>query len=1468
MSSPNEQTTSEQEQPVESTGAAAAELPVTQAAQTSVDPRAVDGTADESHEAGNEDASKDQTDGTDAGAGDPERLLVSSNPEYKQMIQSRSNMKRRLTRVRQKIKIHLDLLGTDCFSADALGRLDVSAARSLYDEASGLKSNIEGIQDNIRRSLEDANEDKKLDEQDAWENNFELECVCLLRLAQCLQQCDHHSRTQYEAEDERRTRLRLLEEHGPRALDVLDATMSSPRSGPKPTCHASPTLHAWSEKSADTDIDTAASSACDTVEPPRQSQCESAEQSHAQSAVLHDIVHVVDATESPASAANAQETSAAVSVRSQPRSPVPPVPKPRVRHAIGPGTGRTAATPAVHAVPSPSPTYGSGEEDRAYDYEHYLQQETQDRQAVQQLQPDAETFYPPDHSVAARTAPPPATTWPRDAIAPLEQALQGAVMNVAQALSQNQTPQHTSISAAAGPSSVVFKLKPMEIPSFDGQVTNWPDFWDLFETAVDKQPMSDVVKLSYLKSALTGRAAHTLAGLAITNNNYATAVQLLKERYGRTDNIVAALYTKLQRLQSTSSKHRDIRNTIDNIERILRQLSAMGISVEQQPLLVQHILSKFPTEVLTKLEEWRTSSHQSWTVATLRSALQRYAEIHRNLREGSETSASQSSRTPATQTQHGSPMTMQGTGHALSSQSTHSAPPRLCVFCKGTHFNDQCVTYKLARTRQQKLREQGRCFICLRRSHMASQCPEKTKACFHCSKTGHNRAICPAHERREPSKGSSRPQPNGSQPARAVSTQGNDEELVNTCSASLVSEGPSDKTGAVFLQTAQVQIQAADGSFITAHALLDTGSNRTYMSTQLSKQLQLQPERQESLTLITFGVTHPRSVVTSVVQTSISLSDGQRYPIKANVLDTITRPIRRYPLPSEDAEFLAGEPSIQMADTIPSIAETRAIDILIGSDHYGNLVQGSPQRLPSGLYVMDTLLGHIVTGQCSSKSDDSNSSTLLVMTQASTGLQRPLYDYMATADSALLAEVEPNLTEFWSLERIGVEDPASLPTDDDTVRQFEETVTFADGRYTVQFPWKPDMQLPHNKDLAYGRMKSLGKRLAADRDLLTRYNDVLLQQERLGIIEQVTEKTKCGQRSHHLPHHPVLSPSKATTKLRVVYDASAKVNKTAPSLNDCLNQGPSLLPSLCGILLRFRLAPIVLISDIEKAFLQVRIQETDRDVTRFLWYRDITKPDVIVDNIEVYRFCRLPFGIISSPFLLDATIRHHLDKHKTATAAEIRKNIYVDNIMLTAGTAEEAEVKYRETRQVFNSASMNVREWSSNDPATSSVFDPSVTATNTSQKVLGLQWDTVADTFHIPGVSSESPDVDSIASKRRVLHNVARIYDPLGLFNPVTFHAKVFLRTLWRDDLSWDDALPTERLEQWQSIEGILEPVADIRIQRRTSTLKSVTDRQLHVFCDASKDSYAACVYLREANGPDATSTLLFCKMRLAPALH
>ena len=164
-----------------------------------------------------------------------------------------------------------------------------------------------------------------------------------------------------------------------------------------------------------------------------------------------------------------------------------------------------------------------------------------------------------------------------------------------------------------------------------------------------------------------------------------------------------------------------------------------------------------------------------------------------------------------------------------------------------------------------------------------------------------------------------------------------------------------------------------------------------------------------------------------------------------------------------------------------------------------------------------------------------------------------------------------------------------------------------------------------------------------------------------------------------------------------MYDASAKTEKTNLNLNECLCRGPVILDDICGLLLRFRMKKTGIIADIEKAFLQVALQPKEKDFTRFLWLKDIKQP-VSPNNLVTYQFTRIPFGIISSPFLLGATIKHHLIPKDNQAGHHLSEDFYVDNLITGADNMEEAGQLYSKEKMLFLDKSMNLRDWNSNSP--------------------------------------------------------------------------------------------------------------------------------------------------------------------------
>jgi hypothetical protein len=324
------------------------------------------------------------------------------------------------------------------------------------------------------------------------------------------------------------------------------------------------------------------------------------------------------------------------------------------------------------------------------------------------------------------------------------------------------------------------------------------------------------------------------------------------------------------------------------------------------------------------------------------------------------------------------------------------------------------------------------------------------------------------------------------------------------------------------------------------------------------------------------------------------------------------------------------------------------VDILIGCDHYWDLVTGSISRSKKGPTAIHTQLGWVLSGPASA------SSSLLCSTTHITTTHLLRVDGQPTESTQLTKQ----LRSFWELESLGICEEEKTLYD-----EFASNVTFQDGRYKVSLPWKEFHEpLADNYRLSVKRLKGLLQRLKHDPEILVEYDRTIREQLDKGIIEPVPIGKNTTDRVHYLPHHGVVRRDKSTTKLRVVYDASSKAS--GPSLNECLYKGPKFHQLILD-LIRFRCYKVALIADVEKAFLMVAVDEKDRDVLRFIWVDDVNKSD---PDLRAYRFTRVVFGVSSSPFLLNATVKYHLERFLASNKATIQRllqSTYVDDIALT-----------------------------------------------------------------------------------------------------------------------------------------------------------------------------------------------------------
>ncbi|CAD5207734.1 unnamed protein product [Bursaphelenchus xylophilus] len=454
------------------------------------------------------------------------------------------------------------------------------------------------------------------------------------------------------------------------------------------------------------------------------------------------------------------------------------------------------------------------------------------------------------------------------------------------------------------------------------------------------------------------------------------------------------------------------------------------------------------------------------------------------------------------------------------------------------------------------------------------------------------------------------------------------------------------------------------------------------------------------------------------------------------------------------------------------------------------------------------------------------------------------------------------LTKFWTLEHLGIHDDPSRNDDDLAMEAFLKTVTRdEEGRYVCRWPWKgTPTTLQSNFGRCLGRLRSTLRRLSANPTLLQQYSEIFSDQLTKGIIEEVPLNQPSQGPLHYIPHQPVITPDKTTTKLRVVYDASCKT-PNGKSLNDHMFRGPVLLPELVGMLLRFRVTKIPLLSDVEKAFLQLSLDERDRDCTRFLWVRDVTQPAEGA-NLMVFRFNRVCFGVVSSPFLLAACVDYHLQHYPHPLAKAMRKNSYVDNVLIECSDVQEATDAYHLSRQIFSEAKMNLREFQSSHPTVKAFLEQQGEKIPEIVKFLGLQWNTNTDILTL--VPWKTPNSEQLATKRTILKRIASLFDPLGFHAPLILQAKLLLQKLWQQGKDWDIPLQEDLLFEWNQIQSLLETSTMPTLQRHVCPFSS-DSAELHVFCDASDRAYAAVAYLRTQSGDLIDVSFLIGKSRLGP---
>lgn len=984
-----------------------------------------------------------------------------------------------------------------------------------------------------------------------------------------------------------------------------------------------------------------------------------------------------------------------------------------------------------------------------------------------------------------------------------------------------ETAWQMNMKQTGNPSSSKSKLPELGLPSFAGDKLKWCEFWDRFAANVDDRELPDSEKLMYLLSCLKGTALETVAGITTTNANYSVALETLKQRFGSNDTLIDAHYTALNNLQKAEDTSASCRCVLDNIERNLRVLEKLGEPTGGNHLRAL-VLSKFPEKVV---HEHHLTAGESNDLTSIRRSLNRIV----NAMEKSAAfipipglvSSPGTSTTEALQVRtEVRPLARKRKQNKHVDTPPAKRPKRQCLFCNGkSHVSAECRKFDTVDARMKQVT--GRCLHCLRRSHATAACRRKI-SCFRC-KGDHLVMFCPKPKTVD----------NGERPDNCP-------QVESLCAST---------KGFTFLQTAVATLQnPSSEKAIQGRILLDSGSQRSYISQEAARNLGLSTLKEELLLIFTFGASEPRKMSSPSTLVSINTKRGLSKKLTVNVVPKITDRIPVATLQHPGVDILADD------DTV---GET--VHLLIGNDFYSSILRGDKIQVSANCYLLNTDLGWVLSGNLT---PEEPSDALSVVTYCQCHV--PSCPYFTEPDLPLR---NIDIKFLWSLENIGITDSPKATRQEEAVRHFNETVQYQDGRYMVRWPWiqyPPD--LPSNFGLALGRLKSVLRRL--DAESLSEYDAILKEQLELGIIEVVGAEPNADMDHplHYLAHHMI--KQKEGKRGRVVYDASAKVSGQK-SLNECLYSGPSMLEDLTALLLKFRTKRYGILADVEKAFLQVALQEDDRDVTRFLWIKDINR-DATDDNILCLRFRRVAFGIVASPFLLQATIRHYICQTNKALLKPVADKCYVDNLVTGADTLQEAEEIYNQTRVVFKQLSMNMRDWISNSQSFMDMIPEDLRSVNRDHvKVLGLIWKVQEDKLKLNLTESHFNTEPPVDTKRKVLRALARVYDPCGFVCPLVLSMKLIFQNICEKKYKWDTELTPDIALSVKSVLEGLKIIEEIEIPRyiESDTSESGTKYHLHCFTDAARDAYAAVVYLKVIReGQTQTISFIMAKSHVSQA--
>ncbi|XP_076247771.1 uncharacterized protein LOC143187438 [Calliopsis andreniformis] len=971
----------------------------------------------------------------------------------------------------------------------------------------------------------------------------------------------------------------------------------------------------------------------------------------------------------------------------------------------------------------------------------------------------------------------------------------------------------------SGLTPIAIKLPQMRLPTFDGSIEKWSSFFDIFTSVIhNNEDLSAVQKLQYLRSTLTGQAAASIESLSTTEANYATAIELLKEKYDNTRKILLRHCNAIREYPKLAKDTPEaIGKLVDTIQQHLRSLQNLGENIDAwDSMLNSIILSKIGSDtawhwelslkdkkmpsckILLEFLEKRADCGQS---PSLKSNFTTERQIeNRNFKNRPQ--RNQVFVTGKIQSSEQNPK------HVYNESASTFVKPSTCPICNEQHSIWSCETFhnQSVKDRITTVKKSALCTNCLRKGHLPESC--RGGSCRICSKRHHTLLHNP-----EQSKGNFRD--------KTATTNLIPNFIINSITNEL-------------LVTAQVNILNNNNQSICCRALIDTCATTNFITESLAKKLEIPSQRCS----ISVGVLNSISTVSKHTITATIQSKNSDYQRSLTFLTipSITSFIPDQPI---NREMIRIPKNLRLAD--PDFHKPAPVDLLLGAGVALSLlcVGQINLSLPKDpdLYLQKTRLGWVIGGSVPTSITSKNA--------------------FCNATNTLPLD----LTRFWEIEEVSKDSPRTY-SDELCENHFRTHVTRNDeGRYVVALPFnEQSSRLGESKTQALKRFMSLERKLSRDALLNQEYRRVMQEYLDFGHMSEASDILNDG---YYLPHHGVIKVTSQTTKLRVVFDASATTT-SGISLNDALYIGPKIQDDLIYVLLRFRCHKFVITGDIEKMYRQFLVRPEDRRFQRILWRDDS-------GQLKTYELNTVTFGLSAAPFLAIRCLKQlALDEgHNYPHASQILlRDFYVDDVLTGASTIQETIQLRNGLSNLLKSAGLNIRQWASNDKQLLQGLPEQDINKNlhlgesSVLKTLGVIWNSVDDSITYKIKTSMSP---LTVTKRSISSEIAKIYDPLGLLGPVIIVAKILLQKLWTLKVDWDESLPMDIHTEWMQFYTQLPLLNNTVFQRRALDTSS-NHIEIHGFCDASNKAYGACVYLRYINAScHASVELLLAKSKVAP---